>query len=289
MTKKVGAMSSVPEWGAAFAAASTDAMSFYDEIMVPRLFAPWSEVLLDELKPRRGQAVLDVACGPGTVTRQAALRVGPTGRVTGCDFSPAMLELARSKTPLDASAPTNYLECPADSLEVPDDDFDIVTCQQGLQFFPDRRSALVEMRRVLRPAGQLGLAVWCELDTCPPFAALGRALGQVLGTESEVAYAAGPWGFGDSDTLVDLVTQSGFIDVRVRRCELPVFFEGGPDQLMLTLRAASVSTVLAQLPEDQLSALAAAVEEATRPITFDGIVRSHATSNIVTATVGGKI
>ncbi len=279
-----------PEWGAAFAAASTDAMSFYDEIMVPRLFAPWSEILLDELKPQRGQAVLDVACGPGTVTRQAALRVGPSGRVTGCDFSPAMLELARSKTPLDASAPTDYLECPADSLEVPDDDFDMVTCQQGVQFFPDRRAALVEMRRVLRPSGQLGIAVWCDLDTCPPFAALGRALGQVLGNETADAYAAGPWGFGDSNKLVDLVTESGFINVQVRRCELPVFFEGGPDQLMLTLRAASVSTVLAQLSEDRLSALAAAVKDATRPITFDGIVRSHATSNIVTATVGdGKV
>jgi ubiquinone/menaquinone biosynthesis C-methylase UbiE len=271
------------DWGAAFASASTDAMSFYDDIMVPRLFEPWAELLLDELKPTPGQAVLDVACGPGTVTRRAALRVGPSGRVTGTDLSPAMLELARSKTSLDASAPINYLECAADSLGVPDEAFDLVTCQQGLQFFPNQPAALEEMRRVLRSSGHLGIAVWCDIEECPPFAALATALGQVVNTETADAYRAGPWGCGDSASLIRLVEDSGFTNVRVRRCELPVLFEGGPGQLLLTLRAASVATTLAQLSEADQSALAAAVEEASRPITFDGVVRSYATSHILTA------
>src|SRR5450755_3095606 len=87
------AMNDKQEWGASFASASTSAMSFYDEIMVPRMFDPWAELLLDQVSLLSGEAVLDVACGPGTVTRHAARRVGPTGRVTGCDLSPAMLEL----------------------------------------------------------------------------------------------------------------------------------------------------------------------------------------------------
>jgi SAM-dependent methyltransferase len=281
-------MPSEANWGASFASASTSAMSFYDEIMVPRLFEPWAELLLNELKPQSGQAVLDIACGPGTVTRLAALRVGPSGRVTGCDLSPAMLELARSKSSSNASAPIDYLECPADSLCVADDAFDLVTCQQGVQFFPNRPAALAEMRRALRPAGQLGIAMWCDLEDCPPFAALASALGQVLGTETAEAYRAGPWGFGDSASLLQLVEDSGFTNVNVRRCELPVVFEGGPGQLLLTLHAASVATTLAQLTEAKRSALAAAVREATRPITFDGAVRSHATSHIVTASVGEK-
>ncbi len=96
-------MASDQEWSASFAQASTGAMSFYDEIMVPRLFEPWAQLLLDTLIPEGGQDVLDVACGPGTVTRLAAQRVGPSGRVTGCDLSPAMLDLARAKAPMDAS------------------------------------------------------------------------------------------------------------------------------------------------------------------------------------------
>jgi ubiquinone/menaquinone biosynthesis C-methylase UbiE len=272
-------------WSASFAAASTSAMSFYDEIMVPRLFEPWAELLLHELEPQNGQAVLDVACGPGTVTRHAAFRVGPSGRVTGCDLSPAMLELARSKSASSASAPIVYLECPADSLDVPDAAFDLVTCQQGLQFFPNRPAALSEMRRALRAGGQLGIAVWCDIEDCPPFAALATALERVLGAETAEAYRSGPWGFGDSAPLAQLVDDSGFTNVNVRRHELPVVFEGGPAQLLLTLHAASVATTLAQLPETELSALSAAVEEAARPITIDGIVRSHASSNVVTAKV----
>lgn len=272
-----------PDWGAAFASASTGAMGFYDDIMVPRLFEPWAELLLDELGPKKGQAVLDVACGPGTVTRHAALRVGPSGSVTGCDLSPAMLELARSKVSLDASAPIEYLECSADSLGVPDDAFDVVTCQQGVQFFPDRSAALAEMRRVMRKGGQLGIAVWGAIEDCPPFAALATALREVLGAETADAYVAGPWGFADSAALARLVEDSGFTKVSVRTCELPVAFEGGPAQLLLTLRAAAVAKTLAQLSEADQSALAAAVGEASRPITFAGAVRSHATSHILTA------
>jgi SAM-dependent methyltransferase len=276
-------MANNQEWGASFASASTSAMNFYDEIMVPRLFQPWAELLLNQMNPQLGQSVLDVACGPGTVTRLAALRVGPSGQVTGCDLSPAMLELARSKGADGAGAPIDFLECPADALRVSDDAFDLVTCQQGLQFFPDRPAALAEMRRALRPGGKLGVAVWGALEDCPPFAALGEALGRVLGDESAAAYEAGPWGFNDSASLARLIEEGGFTNVHVRREELPLVFEGGPGQLLLTLHAASVASTLAQLPEATLSELAAALEDAARPITVDGIVRSHATSHVVTA------
>jgi SAM-dependent methyltransferase len=243
------------EWGTTFASASTSAMSFYDELMVPRLFDPWATLLLDALNPESGQVALDVACGPGTVTRQVARRVGSLGRVTGCDLSPAMLELARSKSSAENSAPITYVECPADSLTVADSDFDLVTCQQGLQFFPNRLAALTEMRRALRPEGQLGVAVWCDIETCPPFAALAHAVGQVLGAESADSYRAGPWGLGDSTALVRLVTDAGFDQVNVRTCELPLVFEGGPRQLILTLHAASVAAAVAALSTAELAAL----------------------------------
>jgi SAM-dependent methyltransferase len=277
-------MANTQDWGTSFWTASVSAMSVYDEIMVPRLFDPWADFLLDQLKPQSGQSVLDVACGPGTVTRKAAFQVGLSGRVTGCDFSPAMLELARSKS-VDGGAPIEYLECSADALDVPDDAYDVVTCQQGLQFFPDRPAALAEMRRALRPGGAVGIAVWCDIVECPPFAALKSALGQILGTDAADAYGAGPWGFGDAGALARVVSESGFTDVDVRKAELPLNFEGGPAQLLLTLRAASVATTIAQLSEAELVALTAAVEDAARPITVEGRIRSHASSHLVTARV----
>ena len=67
------------DWSANFASASLDAMTVYDEILRPRLFDPWAEVLLDQVGVTPGASVLDVACGPGTVSRRAAARVGPRG------------------------------------------------------------------------------------------------------------------------------------------------------------------------------------------------------------------
>ena len=281
-------MSSGVEWGASFASASTSAMNYYDEIMVPRLFEPWAELLLNELEPLAGQSLLDIACGPGTVTRLAALRTGISGRVTGCDLSPAMLELARSKSSIESSAPIDYLLCPADSLSVPDKDFDLVTCQQGLQFFPNRSEALAEMRRVLRPGGKLGISVWCDIEQCPPFAALALALSEVVGRETADTYRSGPWGFSNSETLFQIVTDAGFSNVKVHRYEKPLIFEGGFEQLMLTLHSTTVADTIAKLSQADRVALAKAAEDATRSITREGVVHSYATSNILTATVNDK-
>lgn len=276
------------EWDALFSNASASAMRLYDEILVPRWFEPWARLLLDILKPENGQAVLDVACGPGTVTRLVAQLVGPEGSVTGCDLSPAMLELARSKISVNGSAPITYLECPADALAFPDDAFDLVTCQQGLQFFPNRNAALAEVRRVLRPGGKLGIAVWCAIEECPPCLALANALEQALGTEVADAYKGGPWGLSDATSLVDLANDSGFTNVEVRKYELPVVFDGGPGQLSQSLRVTSVAATLAQLSEASQIALATAVEDAARQITENGIVRSHTASHILTAEANGK-
>jgi ubiquinone/menaquinone biosynthesis C-methylase UbiE len=155
-------------WSAAFASAPRSAMNVYAEVMVPRIFEPWGRELLDEVAVEPGEAVLDVACGPGTVSRLAAARTGPAGRVAGCDLSPAMLEIAAGRGPVEDGAAIDYVEAPADRLPVADVSFDVAICQQGLQFFPDRLAALAEMRRVLRPGGRIGVATWKRIKECPP-------------------------------------------------------------------------------------------------------------------------
>ncbi|HEX9970113.1 MAG TPA: methyltransferase domain-containing protein, partial [Acidimicrobiales bacterium] len=114
-------------------------MEVYDQLLVPRMFQPLAEVLLDAVEVAPGERVLDVATGPGTVARVAAARVGPTGSVTGADISEAMLTVARGKPAVADGAPLTWVESPACPLAgVEDGSFDAVTCQQGLQFFPDR-------------------------------------------------------------------------------------------------------------------------------------------------------
>lgn len=269
-------MSAGETWSASFGAAALSSMRIYDEVMVPRLFVPWGELLLDQLEIAPGEAVLDVACGPGSVTRLAADRVGAAGRVTGCDLSPAMLAVAAAKPQMDGGASIEYVEGPAERLPVRDGEFDVVTCQQGLQFFPDRRAALAEMRRALRPGGRLGVAVWTKIEHQPPFRALGDAIEEVAGAELGNRYRGGPWGFPDGEQLGALLREAGFVDVRVSSHVLPVIFDEGPGQLVATLAASPLAAELDQLSDEQKEQL---VESVARHL-GDGPIESELESNI---------
>jgi len=80
-----------------------------------------------------------------------ASRSGSEGHVTGLDLGEGMLARARTWPPVEGDAPIDYVQGSADELPFADGSFTVVTCQQGLQFFPDRDAALREFRRVLAP------------------------------------------------------------------------------------------------------------------------------------------
>ena len=146
-------------------------VEIYERHMVPAIFAPWSADLLELVEPQPGERVLDVACGTGIVARNASSMVGATGRVVGIDMNASMLEIARSNY-----ASVEWREGDALAMPFLDQEFDVVVCQQGLQFFPDRSKALREMHRVLVPDGRLGIAVWCSIEASPGYLALAQAL-----------------------------------------------------------------------------------------------------------------
>ncbi len=258
-------------------------MRVYDEVLVPRLFVPWARLLLDELDLAPGEAVLDVACGPGSVARLAAERVGPNGRVTGCDFSPAMLELARAKPALRGMAPIEYVGAPADDLPVTAQSFDVAVCQQGLQFFPDRPAALSELRRALRPGGRLGVAVWGEIGDSPVFGAMFDAIREAVDEGLADRYRAGPWGLPSGEELAALFADAGFDDVQVERHTVAVVFEGGAAQFASTLAASGIAAEIAALPAEAEARLFRAFRAYAAPLTLDGAIHSETVSNVVVA------
>jgi ubiquinone/menaquinone biosynthesis C-methylase UbiE len=277
-------MTAANSWGARFASAGIAPMTVYEDIMVPRMFEPWGNLLLDQLAVAPGEAMLDVATGPGTIARLAASRVGPRGRVVGCDLSPAMLTIARGKPPMPGAAPVGYVECPADALDVPSDSVDVVTCQQGLQFFPDRPAALVEMRRVARDGGRLGIAVWGPIEQTPPYDAVAQGIAAVLGEDAAATYRGGPYGFSDPDALSALVEDAGFSRVTLTRHERPLVFEGGPSQIVDTIAVSALGPRLTELDDAARQELVDAVARASAPFIEDREIRSFATSHIVCAT-----
>ena len=198
-----------------------------EQHLVPAVFQPWATLLIEQGQLQPGERILDVACGTGIVARFAAQRVGAAGRVTGLDLNPGMLEVARSVSAHLASFLT-WQEGSATALPFGAAEFDVVFCQLGLQFFPDRSTALREMVRVLVPGGRLFLLVWRAIEHSLGFAALASALERHVGPEAaSLMYA--PFVFGDTTAeLHMLCEQAGLQEVRVRFETRMVRFPSGP-------------------------------------------------------------
>lgn len=267
------------DWGATFSGTS---MEVYESALVGPMFGPWGEHLLDRVGVHPGESVLDVACGPGTVARLAAGRVGSTGSVVGCDLSGEMLSIARAKGEADG-VNIEYRQCSAEELSVDDGSFDAAVCQQGLQFFGDKVGALREMRRALRDGGRVGVSVWCQVEACAPFAALATGIAEVLGSEAAAGYRNGPWGFSDAEQLHDALTAAGFAGVEVNRDEKTVVFED-VDHLLRTLGAAPVGAKVKELDTEGRNALRRAVEKAAEPLVANGTIRGPMTCHTASGT-----
>jgi len=228
----------------------------YERYLVPAYFSPFAEALVAFAAPWPGEQVLDVACGTGVVTRLLAERVGPAGQVTGLDSNPSMLAVARDH--LDAPN-VAWREASALSMPFVDGTFDLVTCQQGLQFFTDRAAGMAEMRRVLRPGGRLVLNVWCSVEHNPVFKLLGEALGHLLGPE---AATLPPFSLGDREALRRLGREAGFATVTVRIDGRLIQFPS-PAELVRRLLLGG-PTMLRALPADDADAHRRLVDEVTR-------------------------
>jgi ubiquinone/menaquinone biosynthesis C-methylase UbiE len=178
----------------------------YERYLVPTIFGPWARDLLDLAIPRAGERLLDVACGSGIVARLAAERVGPTGTVVGVDIDPAMLAVARKAF---GAAKIDWREADAAALPLEDRSFDVVICQEGLQYLPDRAAALREIHRVLVPRGRLAVSCWRPIEYSPGFLAFVEALREHAGADA-AALVAAPFAFWDVGGLRAVILRAGF-------------------------------------------------------------------------------
>lgn len=226
----------------------------YQKFFVPVIGEPLAADLVSAAALRPGERILDVACGTGVVTRLAAAQVGGTGAVAGLDVNPAMLAVARSATPSDATI--DWYETSAEAMPLADASFDVVLCQMGLQFIPNKAQALREIHRVLGPGGRVVLNLPGPIPDL--FVALRDALAQHIDPQC-AGFVNVVFSLHDSDRLRGLMAEAGFSDTVVERTRKTLRLPPPEDFLWQYVHSTPLVALTGKASEGQRAALARAV------------------------------
>ena len=236
----------------------------YERYFVPAMFLPWARILLRHAALQSGERVLDVACGTGVVARQAAPSVGADGRVVGVDMNLAMLAVAQA-LPAPPGAKINWREGDATALPFPDGAFDVVLCQHGLPFFPDRVHAVQEMRRVLAPKGRTLTIVLQALSRHPVFETLMESVARHLALPTSLVTI--PFALHNAKELRSLFIAAGFQKVDILPASTTVRFREAEHFVPLAVASSAAAVpAFAQLEASDRKALFERVRGETEPI-----------------------
>jgi SAM-dependent methyltransferase len=250
------------------------------------LLAPFGQAMLDAAQLQPGERVLDVGCGYGTSTLEAAEGVAPSGRVVGIDISAAMLEPARQR--VAAAGVDNVALLQADAQVHPFEpaSFDVVISRFGVMFFDDPEAAFANLARALRPGGRLVFACpqdplrseWVRIAFGAAVGALGRA------PDLGPAGAPGPFALANGDRLARLLTAAGFRDVALEGVTRPVRVGHEIDQTVRFVMPLPQSQQLfTGAPKDVLGAAVEALRGAFTPYAGSNGVVMDSTAWLVSA------
>jgi SAM-dependent methyltransferase len=172
-----------------------DMSTLYEQLLVPAVFHPFAVDLAQRISGHSRHRVLELAAGTGALTAEIT-RVAPDAHVTATDLNAAMVDVGRDRVPEATWQPAD-----ATSLPFGDASFDLVACQFGIMFFPDKPAAYAEVRRVLTPDGRFFANVWGLLSSHDFQSAVAAALAEVFPDDPPPFLAAVPHGYADGDRI----------------------------------------------------------------------------------------
>ncbi len=167
----------------------------YDRWLAPAVFRPFAADLAQRAARSQPAQVLELAAGTGVLTSELVAAL-PDAHVTATDLNGAMVEFGSHRAP-----GADWQQADALDLTFDDATFDLVICQFGVMFFPDKPAAFREMRRVLRPHGTVLFNTWATIDTHGFAAALLAGVERAFPDDPPTFLVAVPHGYPDLDQV----------------------------------------------------------------------------------------
>jgi ubiquinone/menaquinone biosynthesis C-methylase UbiE len=188
---------------------------FYDDYLVPLIFLGFAENLAQKVASFSPAAVLETAAGTGVVTRALAPKLASGAQYVVTDLNQPMLDHAAHVQGEDRRI--IWQQADALALPFPDAQFDVVCCQFGVMFFPDRVKGYREAHRVLRSGGRLVFNVWDRIEDNVFANEVTIALAEVFPADPPRFLARTPHGYYDETLIEDELRSAGFSDVTIEK------------------------------------------------------------------------
>jgi ubiquinone/menaquinone biosynthesis C-methylase UbiE len=234
--------------------------AIYDRYMVPLVFAPYAELVAKRAAQFGPLRILETAAGTGVVT-EALSKAIPAADIIATDLNGPMLEQAAKRI---SSSRVRFEVADALSLPFPDAAFDLVVCQFGLMFFPDKVRANSEARRVLRDNGRYLLVIWDQVERNIATRTAGRGVAELFPGEELRFYERVPFRYHDVGQIERDLLGAGFTDIEIETIELMSRAPSARDAATALVQGTPMRADIEQFDPTRLGEATAAAEAALR-------------------------
>src|SRR5215475_5978854 len=187
--------------------------AIYDRYLVPLIFEGYADDLAARVLRIKPERVLETAVGTGVLTRALAFRLSASVHIVATDLNQPMLDYAQQQLPGDGRI--RWQQANALALPFADQTFDVVACQFGAMFFPDKIQGYREARRVLKPKGQFVFNVWDRIEANDFALVVTDALAKMFPQDPPRFMARTPHGYHDVERIRADLAAAGFGSISI--------------------------------------------------------------------------
>ena len=250
------------------------------------MLAQLTEKALDAIGFAPGQRVLDLGCGSGATSFEIARRVGPSGSVTGVDFSDTLLALGREQAAAEPDLPITFEFADVETHAFEANSFDIAFSRIGVMFFANPAAAFTNVRRALTPGGRLAFVCWREVRANTwASVTLDIARRHVEMPPRPGPEDPGPYSFRDPERVRRILTEAGWSDIAIDELDADAYMGADLDTALANcLTMGPIANQVLATTEEKRAAIADELREALPAFVTDDGVNMHAATWLVTAT-----